>query len=86
MSTLQIVSGIVMLITSIAIVILVMLQEAPKQGGLSALTGGDSSFFSRNRGRTRDAMLSNATVVAGVVFFVVTIVVYAILARTAITF
>lgn len=62
---------------SIAIVILVALQESPKGSGVSALTGGDS-YFNRNQGRTFDSMLSRLTKYVGIGFFVVTIIVYAL--------
>lgn len=66
-----------MILMSIAIVILVALQESPKGSGVSALTGGDS-YFNRNQGRTFDAMLSRLTKYVGIGFFVITIVVYAL--------
>ena len=54
-----------------------VLQEGSKGGGINALTGGSSdSFFGKNGGLTRDAMLYRATRFCAIVFFVVTIVVY----------
>jgi preprotein translocase subunit SecG len=78
MSILEIVGGALMVILSIAIVIFVLLQEGTKGGGLSALTGGDNdSFFSRNQGRTREAMLYRGTRFCAILFFIVTVGVYA---------
>lgn len=77
MNVFEIVGGIIMIILSIAIVALVTMQESPKGSGVSALTGGDS-YYNRNQGRTLDAMLSRFTKYLAVVFFVVTIAVYAV--------
>lgn len=79
MSVYEIIGGIVMVLMCIAISLLVLMQEGTKGGGMAALTGGDSdSFFGKNSGRTRDAMLYKATRFCAIVFFVVTIVVYAL--------
>lgn len=83
MGAIEIICGIAMLIVSIAIIVLVAIQEAPKSGGISALTGGDS-FFNKNKSRTRDALLAKATTVFAVVFFVATIIVYAVMARVVV--
>ncbi len=64
-----------MILVSIVIILLVVMQESPK-GGVSALTGGDS-YYNKNQGRTMDAMLAKATKYAAVLFFVITILVYA---------
>lgn len=76
MNVWEIVGGVVMIIMSIAIIVLVGMQESPKGSGISALTGGDS-YYNRNQGRTLDAMLSRFTKYLGIIFFVVTIAVYA---------
>lgn len=77
MNGLEILGGVIMIIMSIAIVILVVLQESPKGSGISALTGGDS-YFNRNQGKTLDSMLSRLTKYVGIAFFIVTIIVYAV--------
>ncbi len=66
-----------MILMSIALVILVALQESPKGSGVSALTGGDS-YYNRNSGRTLDSMLAKLTRYVGIGFVVVTIIVYAL--------
>lgn len=80
MTTIEIIGGVLLLLACIGITILVLMQESPKSGGLSALTGADS-FLNKNQGRTRDAVLSKSTKILAVVFFVVTIVVYTITSR-----
>lgn len=77
MTVVEIIGGVIMILMSIAIVILVALQESPKGSGISALTGGDS-YYNRNQGRTLDSMLAKLTKYVGIAFFVVTIIVYAL--------
>lgn len=77
MNVFEIIGGSLMIILSIAIVALVAIQESPKGSGVSALTGGDS-YYNRNQGRTFDAMLSKVTKYLAIVFFVITIAVYAV--------
>ena len=74
MGIFNLIGGIVMILASVGIMLAVVLQESPKGGGLNALTGGDS-YFSKNQGRTMDAMLARFTKILAVVFFVVTIAV-----------
>jgi len=77
MNVFEVIGGIIMILMSVAISLLVLLQEGTKGGGIAALTGGDTdSFFGKNGGLTRDAMLYKATRFCAIVFFVVTIVVY----------
>ena len=77
MNVWEIIGGAVMILMSIAIVLLVTLQESPKGTGVSALSGGDS-YYNRNQGRTLDAVLSKFTKYLAVAFFVVTVAVYAV--------
>lgn len=77
MSVWEILGGIAMIIMSVAIVIFVLLQEGTKGGGLASLGADTDSFFSKNQGRTRDAMLFRATKVCAILFFVITVAVYA---------
>ncbi|MCD7727496.1 MAG: preprotein translocase subunit SecG [Ruminococcus sp.] len=76
MSTLEIISGILLLLSCIAIIIIVLVQESKEQGLNSAIGGGSNdSFYATNKSRTRDAKLSRITKIAAVILFVVTIVV-----------
>jgi len=77
MGVLEIIGGIVMILLSIGIIVMVLMQESPKGNNISALTGGDS-YFNKNQGRTIDALLFRGTKIAAVLFFVVTLLVYAV--------
>lgn len=75
MGTIELIGAIVMLLASILIVLLVALQE-PKGDGIASL-GGGNSFLSGGNDRSIDAKLGKTTKVLAVVFFAVTILVYA---------
>ncbi|MFV0400572.1 MAG: preprotein translocase subunit SecG [Oscillospiraceae bacterium] len=77
MGVIEIIGGIVLLLACVCISVAVVLQESPKGGGISALGGGDS-YFSKNQARTKDVMLSKVTKILTIVFFIVTLVVYAL--------
>lgn len=77
MSILQIVGGVLILITCILIVILCLMQDQKQQQNMtSALTGAtNDSFYGKNEGRTREAMLVKVTRTLAIIFFVATLVV-----------
>lgn len=66
--------GAILLISAIAIVVLVMLQQSQQQGLSGAIAGGSDSFFDKNKGRTKEAMLAKLTKILAGVFFVTTLV------------
>ncbi|MEG1777513.1 MAG: preprotein translocase subunit SecG [Angelakisella sp.] len=75
MGTIEMIGAVVMIIASLLIVGLVTIQDA-KGDGISAL-GGGNSFLNNNNDRSMDAKLNKITKVLTIVFFVLTIVVYA---------
>ncbi len=77
MGALEITGAVLMIITSVLLVIFTMLQD-PQSDALSGLSGGSDSFFGKNSGRTKDAILAKYTKFAGILFFVLTVAVYAI--------
>ncbi|HEX3039015.1 MAG TPA: preprotein translocase subunit SecG [Caproiciproducens sp.] len=76
MSALEIVFGIVLLIFSVAITVVVLLQEGHQQD-LGAITGGADTFLSKNQARSVDAFLARWTKVIAVGFFVLVIAINA---------
>ncbi len=77
MGVLEIVGGIVLLIVCIAIIILCLSQEQKSQDSMTAaLTGASSdSFYGKNEGRSREAILAKITRTGGIILFVVTLAV-----------
>jgi preprotein translocase subunit SecG len=74
MGVLNIIGGVVMILTSLGIILSVLLQESKRGGGLEALSNANS-YYSQNEGRTRDALLHKVTRALAVIFFIVTILV-----------
>ena len=63
---------IVFILICIALIVVVLIQEG-KSAGLGALTGQADSYVRKNHGRTREGRLERATVILGVLFFVIAI-------------
>lgn len=74
MGAIEIVGGILLIITCVFIIMLVSMQE-PKSDGLSAMNGSTDSYLGKNGGRTFDAMLKRFTKIGAIVFFVLTVLV-----------
>ncbi|MBR6789632.1 MAG: preprotein translocase subunit SecG [Oscillospiraceae bacterium] len=75
MSVLEIIGGVLLLICCLALIGLVMKQEA-KQGGLGSSFGeGSDSYYGKNSGRTLEAVLGRFTKYFGIAFFVLVILV-----------
>ena len=69
MNALGIVLGILLAIVSIAIIVVIILQEGNQQG-LGVVTGAADSYFSKNKARSIDAFLSRWTKVFAAVFVI----------------
>ena len=68
MSTMEITFGIILIILAIALVSLVLMQEAQQQN-VGAVTGTSDTFFSKNKGRTRESALARWTRTVAIIFF-----------------
>lgn len=76
MSAMEVVFGIVLLIFSVAITVIVLLQEGHQQD-LGAITGGADTFLSKNKARSVDSFLARWTKVIAIGFFVLVIAINA---------
>lgn len=74
MGVLEIIFGIILLLFSVAITIVVLLQEGHQQN-LGAITGGADTFLSKNKARSVDAFLARWTKFIAVGFFILVIVI-----------
>ena len=72
MGPVEIIFGIILLLFSIAIIIVVLLQEGHQQN-LGAITGGPDTFLAKNKARSIDAFLSRWTKFIALGFFVLVI-------------
>jgi protein translocase, SecG subunit len=74
MSAVEIIFGIILLLFSVAITVIVLLQEGHQQD-LGAITGGADTFLSKNKARSVDSFLARWTKVVAVGFFALVIVI-----------
>ena len=63
---------ILIIILSIVIIVSVLMQPS-SQEGIGAISGGSETFFSKNKGRTREGMLKTLTIICGASVAVLTI-------------
>ena len=77
MGVIEILGGIIICVLAVMIIAVVLMQEHKAKMG--SLAGGSDASFGRNMGKTTDAMLSRATKVLTIVFFVVIIALGAIM-------
>ena len=61
-----------LILTSIALIVLVVLQSGKSEGLSGAISGGAEQLFGKKKARGIDAVLNRATVIASVIFFLLT--------------
>ena len=66
----EIILGIVLILLSVAIIVLVLLQEGKSAGLSGAIAGGAETFFGKNKSRTMESKL----VLIAISFFVLALV------------
>lgn len=74
MSVLEIISGILLILTCIIMASLILLQE-PKGQGLSSVISGTEMMSNETRGRTKEVRQVKMTRNFGIAFFVLTAIV-----------
>ena len=72
MSTLEIVGGVIILLLSVVTIIICLSQDQKSQDSMTAaLTGASTeSFYGKNEGRTKEAILNKITKVLAILLFV----------------
>ena len=78
MTVFEIIGSILLIITCVLVTVTVLFQSSSKADGISALTGGKSASASAAEAKSNDAKLARITKVLAIVFFVVTLAVYAL--------
>ena len=73
MNVVKIILGIIFLIDCIALTIVVLMQEG-KQQGLGAIAGAAETYWGKNKGRSMEGGLVKDTIVMGILFFVLAVV------------
>ena len=72
MTTLEIIGGVVLLIVCALVIVLCLAQDQKSQDSMTAaLTGASSdSFYGKNEGRTKEAILNKITRALAIILFV----------------
>jgi preprotein translocase, secG subunit len=70
----EIILGIILLLLSVAIIVLVLLQEGKSAGLSGAIAGGAETFFGKNKSRTMESKLVLITKIIAISFFVLALV------------
>ena len=64
---------IIFLVISVILAVIVMMQEG--KGGLSGASGGGAdTYWSKNKGKSKESVLKKVTVVLGVLYFALALV------------
>ncbi len=75
MTALKVILGIFYMLICLVLIIIILKQESKGDGLSSVITGENSeSFFSKNKGLSKERFLSKLTVVLSVFFAVIAIV------------
>lgn len=75
MGIFEIISAIILIAACVFIVIVVLMKETKTQMSQTISGNSSDSFYQKNSGRTKEAMLNKATITAAVVFFVLAVAV-----------
>ena len=70
----EIILGIVLILLSVAIIVLVLLQEGKSAGLSGAIAGRAETFFGKNKSRTMESKLVLITKIIAISFFVLALV------------
>lgn len=73
MNILKIILTVIYAIDCIALTVVVLMQEG-KQQGLGSIAGVADTYWGKNKGRPMEGGLVRGTIIMGVIFFVLSIV------------
>ena len=66
---------IVLLVVSVLLIAIVLLQSGKAEGASQIITGGSGDLFKNRKERGSELFISRATLVLGIVFFVICLVI-----------
>ena len=68
--------NIIFLIISVLLIVISLLQSGKSDGASGAITGGNLNVFVDNKERGPEVILSRVTLVLGILFFVLSIIIH----------
>ncbi len=72
----NIVLTILYIVVAVALTVIVLFQQGKDPREASAVMGGSGSFFSKNKGATKEALLEKLTAIAAVLFVILSVVMF----------
>ena len=78
LTTLRSIVLILMAIAAIIIIVAVLMQPSNPDGGRNVITGTNDSYYSQNKGRTKEGSLKKLFIISAIVILVLTIAFYVI--------
>ena len=75
MAILKVILIVIYVIVSLSLIVIALMQNSEDEGASSTIVGGSSSsFYEKNKGRTKEGKLKKWTIILGVTFLVLTII------------
>lgn len=75
MDILKNVMTVIYVINCLVLIVVCLMQSKDDEGASGAIVGGSSSsFYEKNKGRTREGKLKRLTIILGITFAILTIV------------
>lgn len=74
--TLNIIFGILMFISAVALVVMILMQRSKAHGLSGSISGAADTFFGKAKGQTIDKKLNKITTIVAIVFVVLDLLVF----------
>lgn len=69
---------IIYILVAVVLTVVVLTQQGRDPNEASAIMGGSGSFFSKNKGATKEAMLEKITAICAVLFVVLSVIMFVV--------
>lgn len=67
---------IIYVIVCLVLIVIALMQTGDDEGASGAIVGGlSSNFYEKNKGRTKEGMLKKWTIILGIAFVILTIII-----------
>lgn len=60
-----------LIVISVILAIIIMMQEGKESGLTSTLSGGSDTYWSKNKGKSKESILRKITAVLGVLYMII---------------
>ncbi len=74
MEAVKTICTIVYLLVCVGLIVVVMFQDAKSEGLSGAISGSSGSYYSKNKGHTKEGMLNKLTVLLTAIFLILSVV------------